>query len=157
MGTLGPTMIQLAALITLAGCSVASPVGYGHHLPYLHPKCKEEVETITKKFCRVEIERTCTMETIKLGVKITGYEKGECKEVTHCLPTHGYHGKREAVADPGYGHLGCEKVTQEICQQVPVTEEVSEDVEVCKGTPKEVCEDVEVKVPKIKCEEPAKE
>ena len=46
---------------------------------------------------------------------------------------HGYHGKREAHAAKE-----CEKETKEICKKVPIKEEITKDVEFCKGIPKEV-------------------
>ena len=51
-------------------------------------KCTREVETITTKWCKLEYEKTCTTET-KAFTKITGYEKGDCKEVEYCKPVYG--------------------------------------------------------------------
>ena len=34
--------------------------------------------------------------------------------------------------------IECEKETKNICKKVPVKEEVSKDIEFCKGTPKKV-------------------
>ena len=79
---------------------------------------------------------------------------------------HGYRGKRSS----GYAAAECEKDTKEVCKQVPVKKEASREVEKCTRTPKEVsrrssscnvsslrvwqvCEDREVMVPKITCEE----
>ena len=89
------------------------------------------MKTVTKKFCGVKIEKECVTET-KTFTKITGYEKGDCKEVEVCK--HGY----------GFGHHGypvpeCEKETKEVCRQVPTKEEVSKDFELCRPVPKEVC------------------
>ena len=42
-------------------------------------------------------------------------------------------GKREAHAP-----VECEKETKEICKKVPIKEEVTKDIEFCKGTPKKV-------------------
>merc|ERR1712098_987756 len=70
--------------------------------------------------------------------------------------------KRSAEASPdasadafGYGYVVpvCEKETKEICRPVPTTEEVSKDLEWCYYAPEKVCEDVEVKVPSVKCGE----
>ena len=43
---------------------------------------------------------------------------------------HGYHGKREAHAP-----VECEKETKEICKKVPIKEDITKDIEFCKGTP----------------------
>ena len=51
-------------------------------------KCTREVETITRKWCKLEYEKTCTTET-KAFTKITEYEKGDCKEVEYCKPNNG--------------------------------------------------------------------
>ena len=81
---------------------------------------------------------------------ITGYEKGECKEVEVCK--HAYW-KREAEAEAHYGYVECEKEMKEVCKQEPVVEEKSEDREYCKFMPKKVCEEKTFKVPKLVCEE----
>ena len=119
-------------------------------------KCTREVETITRKWCKLEYEKTCTTET-KAFTKITGYERGDCKEVEFCMPDygkygnvvakkklmfisgypshHGYRGKRS----PGYNaSAGCEKVSKEVCKRVPVKEEANREVEKCTRSPKEV-------------------
>jgi hypothetical protein len=153
---------MVAGLIfLLAGVAVAAGRGYHHHgyLHHNHPKCTKEIETVTRQFCRLEFEKSCKTET-KTFVKITGFEDKECKEVEVCkhgygesdkrtygniiLPCigyhghgyhgyHGYHGKREAHAP-----VECEKETKEICKKVPIKEEVTKDIEFCKGTPKKV-------------------
>ena len=61
---------------------------YGQALYSKPKKCKQEVETITRKWCKLEYEKTCTTET-KAFTKITGYEKGDCKEVEYCKPVYG--------------------------------------------------------------------
>merc|ERR1739838_939707 len=67
---------------------------------------------------------------------------------------YGYH-KREAEAD-AYAHgYAYEKVTKTICKKKPITEEVSKDFELCRPKPSEVCEEKEIKVPRLVCEEPA--
>ena len=78
--------------------------------------------------------------------------------LTHNVPAlpYFYH-KRAAEADPhGYHHVECEKETKTICKKAPVTEEVSKDFELCRPKPTKVCEDKELKVPNIVCEEPEK-
>merc|ERR1711915_85843 len=135
---------------------------HGHHgyhgYLFTHPKCTKEIETVTKNLCRIEVEKSCETVTKKF-FKITGFEDKDCKEVDVCKHPHGYHGyhgyhhgyhgKREAHAP-----VKCETEKKEICKKVPVKEEVSKDIEFCKGKPKKVCEDKEIKVPKIKCEKP---
>merc|ERR1711900_71210 len=106
--------------------------------------------------CKLVPEKTCATETVKIGEKITGFEKGECKEIEVCAPAygyhghHGYHGKRSAEADPGYVHA-CTKVTKEVCKSVPVKVDVTKDIETCTEVAKEVCEEVEKVVPKVTC------
>jgi len=152
----------MAGLIfLLAGLSAVTGHLYHHGYHHLkHPKCTKEIETVTKEFCRLEFEKTCKTET-KTFFKITGFEDKDCKEIEVCkhgfygyhgYGYHGYYGKREAHAP-----VECEKETKEICKKVPVKEEVAKDIEFCKGTPKKVCKDVEVKIPKIVCEEPEDE
>merc|ERR1712066_840090 len=160
MGVSEDVMISLAVL---AVCSVAgvSSHGFGYFHPgYPHPhvKCERVVETVTKNLCRIDIEKECVTKT-KTFVKITGYEDTDCKEIEVCK--HGYHygpgyyGKRAAEADAephGYVYE-CEKETKSICKKKPVTEEVSKDYELCRPKPNEVCEDKEIKVPKLICED----
>ena len=38
--------------------------------------------------CRIELEKSCTTET-KTFTKITGFEKGDCKEIEVCKYGHG--------------------------------------------------------------------
>merc|ERR1711963_1011254 len=127
--------------------------GFGYH--GYHAKCERQLEVVTKKFCRIEVEKECETKT-KTYTKITGYEDTDCKEVEFKKPVHvgyayGYH-KREAEANAhGYAY---EKVTKTICKKTPITEEVSKDFELCRPKPSEVCEDKEIKVPKLVCEEP---
>ena len=76
------------------------------------------------------------------------------------LPYHGhfYHRRAaEAEADPHGYYVECEKETKTVCKKTPVTEEVSKDFELCRPKPTEVCEDKELKVPNIVCEEPEAE
>eukprot|EP00092_Neocalanus_flemingeri_P050729 GFUD01058742.1.p1 GENE.GFUD01058742.1~~GFUD01058742.1.p1 ORF type:complete len:155 (+),score=59.70 GFUD01058742.1:81-545(+) len=141
----------------LCGYSAVAGHGYHHHK---HPRCTREIETVTRNLCRLELEKSCTTET-KTFVKITGFEDKDCKEIEICKHGygyyghgyhghgyHGYHGKREA-----HELKECEKETKEICKKVPVKEEVTKDVEFCKGIPKKVCEDKELQVPRIVCQE----
>ena len=52
--------------------------------------------------------------------------------------------------------MECEKETKTVCRKEPVIEEVSKDFELCRPKPSEVCEDKEIKVPRVVCEEPEK-
>ena len=71
----------------MSGYENASSAGYYHHgyHGYHHPlvKCERVVETVTKKLCRIEVEKECVTKT-KTFKKITGYEDGECKEIEVC-------------------------------------------------------------------------
>merc|ERR1739838_630306 len=117
----------------------------GYHYGYhgYHPKCTTELEAVTKTLCRVEVEKECETKT-KTFTKITGYEDTDCKEIELKKPVYhgygyGYH-KREAEADAdahGYAY-----------------EKVSKDFELCRPKPSEVCEEKEIKVPRLVCEEP---
>merc|ERR1711973_186923 len=55
--------------------------GFGHH-GYGYPLhgCKRELKAEMKKFCSIKYEKECTTET-KTFTKITGFEKGDCKEI----------------------------------------------------------------------------
>merc|ERR1712165_367091 len=160
-------LCQEAAMISLLVLSVVSLSSAGYFHPgyhgYHHPlvKCERVVETVTKKLCRIEVEKECVTKT-KTFKKITGYEDGECKEIEvckHALPYHhGYLHKREAEADPHHPYyVECEKETKEVCKKEPVIEEVSKDFELCHPKPTKVCEDKEIKVPSVVCEEPESE
>eukprot|EP00091_Calanus_sinicus_P012687 TRINITY_DN283_c0_g1_i6.p1 TRINITY_DN283_c0_g1~~TRINITY_DN283_c0_g1_i6.p1 ORF type:complete len:159 (-),score=58.75 TRINITY_DN283_c0_g1_i6:116-592(-) len=151
-------MLQIIVLLSATGLSLSSPApGYGHHGYHHPPPCVKELETIKVTSCKLVPEKTCATETVKIGEKITGFEKGDCKEIEVCKPVygyrshHGYHGKRSADAEPGYVHAPCEKVTKEICKSVPVKADVSKDIESCTEVAKEVCEEVEKVVPKVTC------
>merc|ERR1712179_141587 len=125
--------------------SVPAPGHFFHHGYHgyhgYHPKCTTELECETKT---------------KTYTKITGYEDTDCTEVEFKKPVHvgyGYH-KREAEAEADAHGYAYEKVTKTICKKTPITEEVSKDFELCRPKPSEVCEDKEIKVPKLVCEEP---
>merc|ERR1712180_478721 len=113
------------------------------------PHCIQELEEVEKEVCRFEPEKKCETKTQTYEV-ITGYEKGECKEIDVCK--HPLHHKREARAH-GYGYVACVKEKKEICKSKPTIEEKSKDLELCKLEPKKVCKMVTVKVPKLDCEE----
>merc|ERR1712179_695587 len=137
--------------------SVPAPGHFFHHGYHgyhgYHHACTTELEAVTKTLCRIEIEKECETKT-KTYTKITGYEDTDCKEIELKKPVHhGYfYHKREAEADAhGFAY---EKVTKTICKKTPITEEVSKDFELCRPKPSEVCEDKEIKVPKLVCEEP---
>merc|ERR1712201_15954 len=142
--TISSNMIKILATLFAVfhvTCGVPSR-GYGHRLVHpFHgpPPCAKEEEVITVIKCSLVPEKTCSTETIVVGEKITGYEKGECKEVeAPCAP----------VLSNGYG---CKKIVKEVCKSVPVKTEVTKDIESCSEVPKEVCEPVEKVVPKVTC------
>merc|ERR1711939_856123 len=150
-GTQSQKMLQIVALFATFASSFGAP-GYGH-IGYHPAPCVKELETIKATACKLVPEKTCSTETVKIGEKITGFEKGECKEIEVCKPSYGYrgyHGKRSADAEPGYVHA-CTKVKKEVCKSVPVKADVSKDVETCTEVAKEVCEEVEKIVPKATC------
>jgi hypothetical protein len=148
--------MKLLALLGLVGL-VAGDGFYGFRAH--GPACTKELETIMATVCRLEGDEACTTETKVVGENLT-YEKGECKEIEVCKPVHfipkfgPHYRKREAEAEAssGYGHTECEKETKEICKQVPVKTPVEKEVEICTTTPKQVCEEVERKAPKVTCE-----
>ena len=163
MYTCNNIVLQFLVLLASLSAVLGSPFRHGYHhgpiIAYAHPKCTKTLEKVTKELCRIELEKSCTTET-KTFTKITGFEKGDCKEIEVCkhghgecifslvcirnnkillqgFPIHhGYHGKRSA--SPGYIVPKCEKVTKEICKKVPVKEEVSKDIDLCTRTPKKV-------------------
>merc|ERR1719250_372552 len=143
-------VLQFLVLLASLSAVLSSPFRHGYHhgpiIAYAHPKCTKTLEKVTKELCRIELEKSCTTET-KTFTKITGFEKGHCKEIEVCKYGHGfpihhsYHGKRSA--SPGYIVPKCEKVTKEICKEI----------DLCTRSPKKVCEEKEINVPKIVCEE----
>ena len=93
------SMIGVCVLLIIASTAAGSPVAFGGYggysgngyrrVSYSQPKkCTREVETITRKWCKLEYEKSCTTET-KTFTKITGYEKGDCKEVEYCKRSYG--------------------------------------------------------------------
>merc|ERR1712105_114328 len=122
---------------------------HGHGHGYIVSPCTHTLEEVEKEICHLEPEKKCETKTHTYKV-ITGYEKGECKEIEVCK--HPLHHKREA-SPHGYGYIKCEKEKKEICKQKPTVEEKSKDHELCRLEPKKVCEMKTVKVPKLVCEE----
>merc|ERR1712029_1271846 len=131
--------------------------GFGYH--GYHAKCERQLEVVTKKFCRIEVEKECETKT-KTYTKITGHGDTDCKEIEVCKHAIYHHGpgfdKRAAEAEAGhfgYAAIECEKETKTVCKKKPTTEKVSKDFELCRPKPNEVCEDKEIKVPKLICED----
>merc|ERR1711862_258365 len=165
LGETKTKMLLQSLLFGLLANTISSVPAPGHffHPGYhgyhgYHPKCTTELEAVTKTLCRIEVEKECETKT-KTYTKITGYEDTDCKEVEFKAPVHhgygyGYH-KREAEAEADAHGYAYEKVTKTICKKTPITEEVSKDFELCRPKPSEVCEEKEIKVPKLVCEEPA--
>merc|ERR1712179_781494 len=178
----GIVIMLVLLLSSLVGLSAAGPVadadasphygygGYGYH-GYHGPPCTYEHETETKEICYYKPEKTCETKSETYTV-VTGYEDGDCKEIMVCkFDLHGGYRKRRA-ADPnaepfhgyhGYGYHGyhgCaeeDKEAKEVCKKVPIKEEKTNEFDVCRFEPVKVCEDKEVAVPKLVCEEPAEE
>merc|ERR1712243_86966 len=90
------------------------------HTVHTHrvPHCIQEFEEVEKEVCRFELEKKCETKTQEYEV-ITGYEKGECKEIEVCKRNF-YH-KREAR---GYGRIQCKKEKKEVCKRTYCGEEV---------------------------------
>merc|ERR1712240_44849 len=135
------TMIQFSLLLCATSTVLAGPVadpkafgvGYGHVSP-----CVTEPDTIPVSACRLAPEKVCTTETIVVGKKVTGHEDPVCEEVKGCAPHIGYHGYIET--------------THQVCQPgKPIIEDVTEDVETCTVTQKEVCDEIQKHVPKTTC------
>merc|ERR1711962_129538 len=117
------------------------------HSVHRVPHCIQELEEVEKEVCRFEPEKKCETKTQEYEV-ITGYEKGECKEIEVCKRNF-YH-KREAR---GYGRIECEKEKKEVCKREPTVEKKSKDFEVCRIESNKKCEMKKVKVPVRYCEE----
>ena len=145
-------MLLLASLVATAlaaPSAKADPHGfYGH--AYHGPPCTHVLVEKTKEVCYYEPEKVCETKTSTYKV-ITGYEKGECKEVEVCKH-HGWR-RRRSPHGPHLHHHECEKEVKEVCGVVPTVEEKSEEVELCHIEPEKVCEEKEVEVPKLVCEE----
>jgi len=124
---------------------------YAHHPVLYHhttPLCQTTVEARTIETCHLEPEKVCETKP-QTYVQITGYEKQDCKEVEVCKPVF----RQRRSADPlTYVLPACEKATQEICNHVPKTEEVTKDLEFCRINHKKVCRNIEVNIPKVDCE-----
>ena len=125
---------------------------YAHHFPA--PLCKHEVESVTKEFCHIKPKRVCETKTHEFKV-VTGHEKGECKQVEVCK--HPAWRRRRSPHDFHHEHTECEKEMKEVCKVVPTVEEKSEDFEVCRLEPEKVCEEKEVQIPKLVCEQEGNE
>merc|ERR1712126_555525 len=144
-GTIMKVVIALSLISVVAGAG------------YIRPHCTKQLETITVKKCRLEYDEACESESKVVGQRVT-YEKGDCKEVEVCKPAvfvtkyglHRHFGKREA--EPGYVHTECEKVTKEVCKQVPVKTDVGKEFEKCTKTPKECARMLRPASPKVTCE-----
>merc|ERR1712179_572954 len=133
------TVMWLTVSLALLATTTALPSfvffgrGHGGYSGHRVPHCIHQLEDVEREVCRYEPERMCETKTQTYKV-ITGYEKGECKEIEVCRPSF-YH-KREAS---GYGYIECEKEKKEY--------------EVCRYERKEVCEMKTVKVPQLLCED----
>merc|ERR1711962_1979537 len=117
----GTKMMQIiVSLGTFASTLCLPEPGYGYHGYHHPPPCVKDHETIKVSACKLVPEKTCATETVKIGEKITGFEKGDCKEIEVCAPGYGYrgyHGKRSAEAEPGYVHA-CTEVAKQVCEEV---------------------------------------
>jgi hypothetical protein len=159
-----PQVLILSALVATAAAAPApepeaEPHGFYGHVGhgYHGPPCKHVLEEKTKEVCYYEPEKKCETKTTTYKV-ITGYEKGECKEVEVCKNSpYGHHGYGRRAAAPHYGYVECEKETKEICEQVPTIEEKTVDHEICHYEPKKVCEEKTFQVPTLACEEAEEE
>ena len=145
---------SLVATALAAPSAKAGPHGFYGHV-YHGPPCTHVLVEKTKEVCYYEPEKKCETKTSTYKV-ITGYEKGECKEVEVCKHPL-WRRRRAAEPKAHYGYIECEKETKEVCKQEPVVEEKTEDHELCHFTPKKVCEEKTFKVPTLACEEEEKE
>merc|ERR1712221_45518 len=106
-GTQSQKMLQIVALFATFVTSFGAP-GYGH-IGYHPAPCVKELETIKATACKLVPEKTCSTETVKIGEKITGFEKGECKEIEVCKPVNG---------DVSKDIESCTEVAKEVCEEV---------------------------------------
>merc|ERR1711909_203376 len=147
------TVMWLTVSLALLATTTALPSfvffgrGHGGYSGHRVPHCIHQLEDGEREVCRYEPERMCETKTQTYKV-ITGYEKGDCKEIEVCRPSF-YH-KREAS---GYGYIECEKEKKEVCKREPTVEEKEKEYEVCRYERKEVCEMKTVKVPQLLCED----
>merc|ERR1712168_751658 len=126
--------------------------GIGHH----KDPCEESTETIMVKECHLEPDKSCSSEEVVVGSKVVGHEDPVCEEVEGCVDPHQGYGKRAAQfgfgGHPGFGYHETPCVKHKVCKQgAPIEKDVTKEVETCAVTSKEVCEDVEKKVPKLTC------
>merc|ERR1712212_1432008 len=131
----------------------------GHGVAHHKDPCEEGTETIMVKKCHLEPDKSCTSEEVVVGSKVVGHEEPVCEEVEGCADPHEGYGKRSAQfgfgGHPGFGYGGHHEapcVKHKVCKQgAPIEKDVTKEVETCAVTSKEVCEDVEKKVPKLTC------
>merc|ERR1719430_1008119 len=110
--------------------------------PPLPPNCKPELKTVTREFCRVNIQKDCKTEK-KTFNRLAGYEEGECREVEICKFSPSQRSFQSA----------CDKETRKVCEKRPVMEQVSKDIELCVPKPVRECKETEVKEPTLNCKD----
>merc|ERR1712098_427424 len=102
----GIDMILAVTLCTLLGVALGAPeaepghIGYGyHHIGYHHhgPICTTEYEDVVKEFCHYTPDKKCETKSHTYKV-VTGYEKGECKEIEVCKYPIGHWRRRREAA-----------------------------------------------------------
>jgi len=92
---------------------------------------------------------------------VAGYRTGQCKQIVKekCFRkkigviSHGFshgHYKRRAAQLQSPPEI-CNQDTDVKCEKIPVYEEELVDVEVCEDTPRTVCRDTNVLLPKLIC------
>ena len=126
------TLQAVLLTLTVLSLTTGSPPGPGapNYFPHparfglpppLPPNCKPELRSVKREFCRVKVEKDCKTEK-KTFNRLAGYEKGECREVEICK------------FSPG----PCTAETRKVCEQRPVMEQVSKDIEFCVPKPVKV-------------------
>merc|ERR1711970_488394 len=77
----GTKMMQIIVLLgTFASTLCLPEPGYGYHGYHHPPPCVKDHETIKVSACKLVPEKTCATETVKIGEKITGFEKETAKK-----------------------------------------------------------------------------
>ena len=141
-------MISFSLVLALASAALAAPSGghyeYGYQQKHCHTKqrCHQEYDTIVDttyiEECQDIVTQHCqqTSQQVHHSSAVVGHDS---HVVSH--GHGGYHGKREAEAEPGYGGYSsgpqCQQHVEKQCHKVPQQHQRQVPRQVC--VPYEVC------------------
>ena len=115
---------------------------------------------MSRRVCSVGWGEECSTARRRVGERVEQEQQCGDREVRHCrtvqllyqqfprsplsphsldyLPTHPCVYSLGIEGGPGKAYEECEMVTKNICESVPVTKDITAEVETCIQTPKEV-------------------